>query len=136
MSARYLPPDLYRRLRYVLSLDPHEMRAQLTDLVESAFGWGYIDGHDRGAEEAWAPAPLVSGGGQRVGTAAVRVNGHAPHPSGGHPAGRGPAHQLDPHRDPASVTPLRMGHIAEDIELDRLGTDQLDPVEAARLGHE
>lgn len=133
-APRYLPPDLYRRARQVLPVDlPQHLRGQILDLVETGYGWGYIDGHERGSEEAWAPAPVLNGRDERVGTAAVRANGHAPHPSAQGPSAQ---HRLDPPRDPGTVTPLRMGHIAEDIELDRLGTDQLDPIEAARLGRE
>ena len=141
MAARYLPPDLYRRLCQVLPVDlPPELRGQIIDVVETAFGWGYVDGDDRGAEEGawWVSTPLGGGPDRRVGAAQVR-NGYAPHPSAPHPSAQslGAQHRLDPSREPGTVTPMRMGRIGEigdDIALDRLGTEQLDPAAAARRG--
>lgn len=119
MSAvRYLPPDLWRRMRHVLPLDlPPELRRLIAELVEDGYSWGYVDGCDRGADAGFASVPLLDHQHHRVGTAEARVDGRAPHPSAAHRA-NGAA---------APVTPLRIGQIGADIERDVLGTDQLVP---------
>jgi hypothetical protein len=126
---RYLPPDLVARMRHVLPPDmPPGWRALVNELVEDGYAWGYIDGCDRGADAGYTPVPLLQGE-RRVGTAEVRVNGSASaqmarHPSAG---GRRNGHALAEHDDPPSVTPLRIGHIGEDIARDQLATERIDP---------